>query len=146
MSTDLTYFSLLQECAAKLSFKGLMRAKFSPASNKLVSAELIFDSGGAASQLAAAIKGHTSVTVDKCDEIAAAVAAAQAAANEADALLDSLQMPHLNAVPAAITVMAHTASKEVVSVTCSEKDDTSSDESMAENVGVAARRSTRLKD
>lgn len=122
-----------------------MRAKFSPASNKLVSAELIFDSGRVASQLATA-KAHTSETADRCDEVAAD-AAAQAAANEADALLDSLQMPHLNAVPAAITVMAHsTATKEAVSVTCSEKEDASSDESTTENVGVAARRSTRLKD
>ena len=124
-----------------------MRAKFSPASNKLVSAELMFDSGSVASQFATAMKAHTLVTIDKCDEVPAAVAAAQAAANEADALLDSLQMPHFNAVPAAITVMAHAAAaKEVVSVTCSEKEDASSDESTTENVGVAARRSTRLKD
>jgi hypothetical protein len=121
-----------------------MRAKFSPASNKLISAELIFDSGSVAYQLET-VKAHTLVTTDNCDEVAAA---ALAAANQADALLDSLQMPHLNAVPAAITVMRHSAStKDVFSVTCSEKEDASSDEDTMEHdgEGVSARRSTRLK-
>lgn len=99
-----------------------MRAKFSPASNKLISAEFIFDPAHFASQL-----GNIKTT-------SADVAAAAAAAHEADALLDSIQMPALNAVPSAITV----GGKESHSVTCSE----SSDESMTE---VPPRRSTRQK-
>lgn len=118
-----------------------MRAKFSPASNKLISVELIFDSGSVASQLEAA-KAHTLVTADNFDEVASA--AALAAANEADALLDSLQMPHLNAV----TVMPHSAvANDVPSITCSEKEDGSSDEEAMERdgEGFSARRSTRFK-
>jgi hypothetical protein len=143
--SDVRTSTFLQEFAARLSFKGIMRAKFSPASNKLISVELIFDPGSVASQLEAA-KAHTLVTADNCDE---AAAAAQAAANEADALLDSLQMPHLHAVTAATTVMPHqsAAVKDLFSVTCSEKEDGSSDEDTMERDGdaVMARRSTRLK-
>lgn len=145
-SSDVRTSTFLQEFAARLSFKGIMRAKFSPASNKLISVELIFDPGSVASQLEAA-KAHTLVTADNCDEVAAA-AAAQAAANEADALLDSLQMPHLHAVTATTTVMPQSAAvKDLLSVTCSEKEDGSSDEDTMERDGdaVTARRSTRLK-
>lgn len=137
-------YAFLQEFAAKLSFKGIMRAKFSPASNKLISVELIFDPGSVASQFEA-VKAQTLVTTDNCNEVAAA---AQAAANEADALLDSLQMPHLHAVPAATTAMPYSvAVKDLLSVTCSEKEDGSSDEDTMERDGdgVTARRSTRLK-
>lgn len=125
-----------------------MRAKFSPASNKLISAELVFDTGSLASQLAAATAQALSSS-DKCDEIAAA--AAQAAAHEADALLDSLQMP---SVPSAITVMPfgrESKCAEAFSVTCSEKEeDASSDESMTDIPEhlptVSARRSARLSE
>ena len=123
-----------------------MRAKFSPASNKLISAELVFDAGNVASQVVNHLMVHTST--DACDEVAAAAAAAQVAANEADALLDSLQMPHLDMVPAAITLLPH--STTAVSVTSSEKEDGSSDESTAEacenTSSLAKRRSTRVKD
>jgi len=131
----------------KVAFKGIMRAKFSPASNKLVSAELIFDANYVAAQLGN-MKARTSL--DNCDEIAAAVAAAQVAAHEADALLDSIEMPALNAVPANITVSEATkdfhSSKEFHSITCSESsDESTTDLPSGSNSGVVARRSTRQK-
>lgn len=129
--------------AIKVIVKGIMRAKFSPSSNKLISAELLFDASNVAAQF---LNTKTRVSpVDNCDEVAAA-AAAQAAAHEADALLDSIQMPALNAVPAAITVSAAGA-KEAQCVTCSESSDESTTDGppSSPHVGVVARRSTRQK-
>lgn len=108
-----------QGAASEISVKGMMRAKFCAASNKLISAEMMFDTGSVATQV-------SSETPD---------AAAQAAAHQADALLDSLQMPHLSAtVPSAITVGSHPNST-AVSVSASDKGDLSSDESTEEVLG-----------
>ena len=151
---------LVQGAPMELTLNGSMHAKFSPASNKLISADIMFDSGIIATQLQLLDSPKTDYTEepDNCDAIAAA--AAQAAANEADALLDSLQMPHLGtAIPTAITLVPSgdipgTASA-AVSVTSSEKDD-SSDESLGDGIakpdavgsegGIAMRRSTRRKE
>lgn len=62
---------------AEAVFKGSMRASFSPASNKLISVHLQFDTAAFLQQV----------------EAMRAASSAAAAANEADALLDSLQMP-----------------------------------------------------
>ena len=71
----------------ELFLKGQIRAKFSPASNKLISVMMSFDTGAIISQLNTIAKAKHSSDAD------AAAAAAQVAANEADALLDSLEMP-----------------------------------------------------
>uniref|UniRef100_A0A6U9VFM9 BZIP domain-containing protein n=2 Tax=Pseudo-nitzschia australis TaxID=44445 RepID=A0A6U9VFM9_9STRA len=71
----------------ELFLKGQIRAKFSPASNKLISVMMSFDTGAIISQLNIIAKAKHSSDAD------AAAAAAQVAANEADALLDSLEMP-----------------------------------------------------
>jgi len=72
--------------------KGMLRCKFSPASNKLLSATMSFDSGAVLSQ------------VRSGGEEASAEAAV--AASQADAILDSLQMPRfVAAVPTAVTVV-----------------------------------------
>mmetsp|Transcript_25793 Transcript_25793/g.44030 ORF Transcript_25793/g.44030 Transcript_25793/m.44030 type:complete len:745 (-) Transcript_25793:272-2506(-) len=63
------------------SLKGSVRATFSPASNKLISVDLEFDTAAFIAQIEA--MGDVSTT------------AAAVAANEADALLDSLQMPQI---------------------------------------------------
>lgn len=103
----------------------------------LISAEILFDTGSIAPQLQLlnAPKLDRSEDLASKSNLIAAVAAAeaQAVANEADALLDSLQMPQLgSAVPVAITVMPTTqpvgTASAAVSVTSSDKDD-SSDES-----------------
>lgn len=137
----------------ELSLKGNMRANFSPASNKLMSAEIQFDTGTVVDQLQDLIVARSyNDQMDSdfiCDGIAAA---AQAAANEADALLDSLQMPHLGgSIPAAITVAPDTARSAAVSVTSFyDKSDSSSDESLeygkdhaGANSSVSMRRSVR---
>jgi hypothetical protein len=123
----------------QLTIKGIMRAKFSPASNKLISAELIFDANNAAT-LFGNMQARTST--GKCDEVAAAAAAAQVAAHEADALLDSIQMPALK-VPANISLEG---TKESHSVTCSESsDESTTDVPLGPLAGVVARRSARQK-
>lgn len=121
----------------QVTVKGIIRAEFSPASNKLISAEFIFDASNVAAQLGS-VKARTAM--DMCDEVAAA-AAAQAAAHEADALLDSIQMPALKAVTSAVSV------SDGANVTCSESSDESTTEAPSDGPhdGVVTRRSTRQK-
>jgi hypothetical protein len=70
--------------ANEVLFKGSMKALFSPASNKLISVDMNFDTASIVHQ------------VDSMGIVAAmSDAAASAAAHEADALLDSLQMPQI---------------------------------------------------
>lgn len=76
------------EQGIELIVKGHTRAKFCPASNKLMSVVVYFDTGAIVSQVNLIKK------VKESSEAEAAAAAAQVAASEADALLDSLQMPH----------------------------------------------------
>ena len=104
--------------------KGSVKARFSPASNKLISVSMSFDSGIVMSQLNHIFKAPGAVH----SEVDAAAEAAQAAASEADAILDSLQMPHIgpqSVVPTNVTVLPRSAP---VAVTDGEKSD-SSDES-----------------
>jgi len=148
---------MFQGAPYELFVKGNMRANFSPASNKLISAEIQFDTGSVVDQLQDLIVPKIDdehLGSDLCDGVAtaAAQAALNAAANEADALLDSLQMPQLDAsVPSAISVAS--GSSAAVSVTSSEKSDCSSDESIGEgkqdsssNSSALSRRSLRRKD
>mmetsp|Transcript_16398 Transcript_16398/g.24281 ORF Transcript_16398/g.24281 Transcript_16398/m.24281 type:complete len:704 (-) Transcript_16398:402-2513(-) len=143
----------------ELTFKGLMRAKFCPASNKLVSAEFSFDSGIIAEQLRELIVTRVVAApapMDTCDAVVAETAA-HVAVTEADALLESLQMPQLDvgAVPTNITVHPSESLAAQVSVNGSDKESISSDESCEEMAGkgpeshastVATRRSSRRKD
>lgn len=108
--------------------QGNATAKFSPASNKLVSVALSFDTGAILSQINQVFKYTSSYhDIDETD------ADAQVAASNADALLDSLQMPH---IAASVVVAAnHNNNKAGVvpvvsaaSITDGEKSD-SSDES-----------------
>ncbi|KAL3822360.1 hypothetical protein ACHAXA_001737 [Cyclostephanos tholiformis] len=69
--------------ANEVFFKGSMKALFSPASNKLISIDMTFDTASIVHQ------------VDSMGIVAMSDAAASAAAHEADALLDSLQMPQM---------------------------------------------------
>jgi hypothetical protein len=98
----------------ELALKGIIRGKFSPASNKLISSSISFDTGIVSTQLrmrtSAAVAAHP---VEAQQETADAEAAAQA-----DAILDSLEMPHVDVlVPSSIvSVMLQPAS---VSDSCS---------------------------
>jgi hypothetical protein len=112
-----------------------MSCRFSPASNKLISAEITFDTGSISTQLQLleSSKRQLNVERDNCDVIAAAAAAAQAAAHDADALLDSLQMPQLgDNVPSAINFITSEGNMSGAN-TVSDKDD-SSDEGFGEMI------------
>lgn len=96
------------EQGIELIVKGHTRAKFCPASNKLISVVMSFDTGAIASQVNLINK------VKENSEAEAAAAAARHAANEADALLDSLQMPHFEppsaTLPGKINVISSSSS------------------------------------
>jgi len=115
--TAVSVGAVQQGAPAELALQGNISAKFSPASNKLISVALNFDTGIILSQMNHTFKyGHSDI--DDVD-------AAQVAASEADAILDSLQMPHIaTSVPPNVNVVPASA----VSITDGEKSD-SSDES-----------------
>jgi hypothetical protein len=145
------YLLVIQGAPSELTIKGTARANFSPASNKLISAVVSFDTGIIVSQLDN-IFSHPKMNVENNDEVAAA--AAQAAACEADAILDSLQMPHIEAsVPSNVTVQlvppsSCSGSSSGESVTSLEKDESElfltegADESAS---GMTTRRVLRSK-
>jgi hypothetical protein len=115
-----------QGAPSELSIKGNLKAYFSPASNKLISVVMTYDTGIVESQVNQILKENEGCT----DE----AAAAQVAASEADAILDSLQMPHMPAsVPTNVTVAS---SSGAASITDVEKED-SSDESNGETDDAA---------
>jgi hypothetical protein len=80
---------------------------------------LTFDSGRVATQVRALIGGSNDDTV--------AIAAARAAASQADAFLDSLQMP-LVSVPSAVVVPSSSSASD----TSSDKGEVSCDDSVSE--------------
>lgn len=163
MWTAITVGAIAEGAPMELSLKGNMRAEFSPASNKLISAEIMFDTGNVAAQLQLldSPKGELNDELDNCCDMAASAAAAQAAANEADALLDSLQMPQLGSnVPTAINFVSSSSLEGDMSGanTVSDKDDSSDEgfgdmmsnqfgsESLSAEAAMATRRSSRRKD
>jgi hypothetical protein len=81
--TASTLGAVARGLANEVSFKGSMKALFSPASNKLMSVDMTFDTASIVLQ------------VESMGIVAMSDAAASAAAHEADALLDSLQMPQM---------------------------------------------------
>lgn len=81
--------------------RGSVRASFCPASNKLLSGGIMFDTGSVLSQLQALLPAASS-SYD--------TSAAQEA-SRADAILDSLQMPHLNK-PVGATIVPQSESSD----------------------------------
>jgi hypothetical protein len=77
----------------ELTLKGILRGKFSPASNKLLSASMSFNTGAIHMQIPHIVNNQGKPEPTKY--VVDAATAAQVAANQADALLDSLQMPRL---------------------------------------------------
>lgn len=97
-----------------LTFKGVLRAAFSPASNKLLSLELYFDTG---------------VIISHIDRIQS-IQAHHGAAAEADAILDSLEMPYFLPTSVSTAIFSENTSKNndiiwnnPASITSSEKSD-----------------------
>lgn len=128
---------------SELVLNGTMQATFNAASNKLVCGELLFDTGVLASQ-------HRKLSIlpgvaqRACDAVAAVAAAAQMTASEADALLDSIQMPQVTTATSALPPLQSAPQvvfttpgvvSSAASVTSSEKGDSSSDESIDEKGG-----------
>jgi hypothetical protein len=125
-----------------------LKAKFSPASNKLISVSISYDTGIVISQLNQFKANEVGNEVGN-EEVDAA-AAAQVAACEADAILDSLQMPHIepSAVPSNVTVQGGSFS-DPASITDVEKDsssDESNDDTEVATKGMTTRRVLRRKD
>mmetsp|Transcript_17561 Transcript_17561/g.23224 ORF Transcript_17561/g.23224 Transcript_17561/m.23224 type:complete len:901 (+) Transcript_17561:287-2989(+) len=151
--TATTVGAVNQGSPSELTLKGSMRSTFSPASNKLITVDLLFDTGLVSQQLKRLVIQHVVpapatiqqpvpiLSTDNCDAVAAAAAAAQAAAHEADALLDSLQMPQLAAVSmvppivvaAPVPVTEPCGIAAVASATAVSVADSSSDESIEDN-------------
>jgi hypothetical protein len=89
-----------QGASSELFIKGIVRGKFSPDSNKLISASLSCDTGAIMMQLQRNIVGSS-------------FDAAQVAASQANAILDSLQMPCLpSALSSAVIVDASSSSSD----------------------------------
>ena len=110
--TPQTQSSNANATTPSLTVKGCMRATFSPASNKLTSAELLFDTGSVLTQVKA-LKSQQSLCPIE----------------ETDALLDSVlpQVPS-NSVPMTANTAALPSSVSVVST---EKDPSSDEEGIA---------------
>ncbi|GAX10095.1 hypothetical protein FisN_3Lh280 [Fistulifera solaris] len=113
----------------ELALKGVVRGKFSPASNKLISASMTFD---------------TSKILFRCAALsnpAAGNATASAdieAAKAADAILDSLQMPRL-AVPASVPAAVNVVHSSCSSSEEASKGDVDSDESVTDEKAPAVK-------
>lgn len=103
--------------------KGVVRGKFSPASNKLISASLTFDT----SRIAFHANRFCISDGGKAD-----IEAAQAA----DAMLDSLQMPRL-AVPASFPSAVNVVHSSCSSSEDASKGDVDSDESVSDEKNTA---------
>ncbi|GKY99288.1 hypothetical protein MPSEU_000883900 [Mayamaea pseudoterrestris] len=125
-----------------LTFRGSFRAKFSPASNKLITAKIAFDTGVVSSMMNSNRRGHVS-REDASDE----------AANQANAILDSLEMPHVAPATKSATIVP---ASEASYKSCDDSSDESSasqldnkhekalDQQTPTNKSVVTRRSQRL--
>ena len=112
--------------------KGLFRGKFSPASNKLLSASMSYDTGSVVAQLRAKNMAPAAPAPEEAAAMACVdVAAAAAAAHQADALLDSLEMPRLNAIVPASVVAVVPPGSSSASEASEKGGDDSGDESLS---------------
>ncbi|KAL3918924.1 MAG: hypothetical protein SGILL_004010 [Bacillariaceae sp.] len=144
--TATTLGAVQQGAISELSMKGNVRAKFSPASNKLISVVMTFDTGIIMSQVNGLMKAAE-------HEVDAAAAAAQVAASEADAILDSLQMPHIAAptIPNKVNVVPPSSGSTTGSSICEKEDPSDSSDKDEEGddpngEGMSTRRVLRRKD
>ena len=133
---------------SEMVVKGMMKANFSPASNKLNSAELLFDTGCITSQARSLITTPTVVTTSQILSSALSVTDKTTSAdvdmtvNDADALLDSLQMPHVTSSGNMSTIVS-TASMDGTNTPAISSCDEGEVSESAQNA-PATRRSTRI--
>lgn len=91
--------AMKQGARTELSLRGTLRAKFDPASNKLISANLSFDTGLVQSQLNHHLivpAEQAVVSLNSGAELKDTTPTDSSASSQADAILDSLQMPHFD--------------------------------------------------
>jgi len=112
-----------QGAHSEFTMKGIFRGKYCPASNKLLSAIMSFDTGPVLAQTQPLEMEPRDTRADvACDEVADA--AVQTTASQADALLDSLVMARLPAsVPSAVIVPPSSSSS------CSSEESVTDDKS-----------------
>ena len=110
---------------SEVVFKGSLSAVFSPASNKLISIDMKFDSGSISHQLEA-MRNEAEFSSSVND-------AATAAAHEAGALLDSLQMPQIFVDNGVVSDATTTAAAGPVSVSSDDGERSTDSSSAAHN-------------
>ena len=111
-----------QGAHCELALKGVVRGRFSPASNKLISASMTFDTSKIVfrgTRFPGPAAGNATVSAD--------IEAAKAA----DAILDSLQMPRL-AVPPSVPSAVNVVHSSCSSSEEASKGDVDSDESVSD--------------
>jgi hypothetical protein len=125
--TRCLFLVTLQGSSAELVLRGVVRGKFCPASNKLVSANVSYD----ASRITAFAAGIGNNKNKDAMVVPMTAAADIAAAEAADAILDSLEMPRLATVlvPAAVNVVHCSGSSTEDS--SSDKGELDSDDSVS---------------
>jgi hypothetical protein len=143
--TASTHGAMQQGAISELVVKGNVRAKFCPASNKLISVVMTFDTNVIVTQM------NNIMNFSEHEVDAAAAAAAQVAASEADAILDSLQMPHIapSSIPSKINVVPPSSGSTTGSSICEKEEasdgsDKEGDDPNGE--GITTRRVLRRKD
>jgi hypothetical protein len=114
----------------ELALKGIIRGKFSPASNKLISSSISFDTGIVSTQLR--MRTNAAMTMLMAPPTTAAAhqqqetADAEAAA-QADAILDSLEMPHVDVLVPSSIVSVMLQPPASVSDSCSSMGESTND-------------------
>ena len=106
----------------ELALKGIIRGKFSPASNKLISSSISFDTGVVATQLRMRTNAAMTMLMSPQQETSDAEAAAQA-----DAILDSLEMPHVDVLVPSSIVSVMLQPPASISDSCSSMGESTND-------------------
>eukprot|EP00578_Thalassiosira_sp_NH16_P029671 CAMPEP_0181076734 /NCGR_PEP_ID=MMETSP1071-20121207/576_1 /TAXON_ID=35127 /ORGANISM="Thalassiosira sp., Strain NH16" /LENGTH=813 /DNA_ID=CAMNT_0023157933 /DNA_START=722 /DNA_END=3163 /DNA_ORIENTATION=- len=114
-----TQGAVAKGAAREVVVRGSMKSSFSPASNKLITVDVTLDTASFVRQVEAAAGGDAAVSARPSPATADAAAAA---AHEADALLDSLQMPQIFVDKKDVAV-AHAAAAAVAGPVSVSSDD-----------------------
>ena len=127
-----------------LKLKGNLRCQFSPSSNKLITATLLFDTGVVQHQVASFSRASSPVAEGLISE------EAKFAAEEANAIIDSIQVPGFSSVPTAVNVVPSSASSSSSADDVhGDKMDSADEHSVSEGdktdakLGMSTRRVTR---
>jgi hypothetical protein len=142
--TASTSGAIARGAPAELVVKGMMRANFSPASNKLNSVELLFDAGSVEHQAKRLISTPTVVTTSQILDMHSVTDSSSSADvdSETNALLDSLEMPLVPSTTSGVmSTRVSTASLEEESTPAVSSGDESEG---ATSRGPTTRRSARV--